>query len=423
MAHHLTSEYRIPVDRLRPGVFIRLEATDWFSHPFLHSSFKINDMQQVEALRLLGIAEVVCVPEKSAVSPLSEGAKQRPPAPGDDSAKAMERLWRIKKERVAQLLDKRRRIARFEESYVNSVRGLENIMRSVLSGQSEAVGEALALVRRLSAFFLKDTESTLHLMNVVSPSEHSYSHPLNVTILAMLLGTEAGLSAGQLEDLGLGALFHDIGKERVEKKLLKRRGLLSRAEQKAIAQHVRFGLEVFGGNVSLPRNALAVLAQHHEYVDGSGYPDGLRGGAVDPLARMVSIANDYDMLCNNQNPARVLTPYQALSAMYTQHCSRYDESLLGLFIRCMGVYPPGTVVQLSNGSIGMVMSVNSERQLAPNLVLYDPGVPRREALIIDLSEEQDLSVEKSVHLSRLPQAVSEYLSPRSRITYYVKAEG
>ena len=129
------------------------------------------------------------------------------------------------------------------------------------------------------------------------------------------------------------------------------------------------------------------------------------------------------MCSSDLDPAESLTPYLALSYMFGQQKKLFDVEVLALFIRCLGVYPPGTVVQLSNGAIGMVMSVNPKNQLNPSIVLYDSDVPKKEALIVDLSDEPDLRVEKSIRLAHLPQEIFDSLSPRTRITYFVDPNG
>jgi HD-GYP domain-containing protein (c-di-GMP phosphodiesterase class II) len=240
-----------------------------------------------------------------------------------------------------------------------------------------------------------------------------------VAILSLMLGSEAGLDQEELVELGMAALFHDIGKERIDKKLLKKRGPLTRPEQEIIDAHCAHGAQMVAAFKAFPRRSVTALAQHHERADGSGHPQGLAGKDIDPLARMLAIADAYDNHCNHADPGESLTPYLALSFMFGQQKRQFDTEYLSLFIRCLGVYPPGTVVQLSNAAIGMVMSVNPDNQLCPSLVLYDPEVPKREALIVDLAEEPDLHVEKSIRLSHLPPEIMEYLNPRARITYYV----
>jgi hypothetical protein len=172
-----------------------------------------------------------------------------------------------------------------------------------------------------------------------------------------------------------------------------------------------------------PKAAINVVAHHHEYINGTGEPEHLKGDEIDMLARIVSITDAYDNHCNYPDPTESLTPYLALSYMFGQQKHLFDIEVLALFIRCLGVYPPGTVVQLSNGAIGMVMSVNPKNQLNPSVVRYDSDIPKKEALIVNLADEDDLRVEKSIRLAHLPPEIFEYLSPRTRITYFVDPSG
>ncbi|MDD4953011.1 MAG: HD-GYP domain-containing protein [Desulfovibrionaceae bacterium] len=423
-------EYRVLVEHLCPGVFIRLERQNWFDHPFLFNSFKIRDQNQIEALRLLGIEEVICVPEKSDCLPNRRPAAETsappeteaaPPAEAAEtpSSGPIDRLWEIKKERIRRLQLKKKRIFECEERYASSTRAIDAMTRELLRGKAHSLAQALELVEALSGRFLSDTESTIHLINVMSPEENIYSHALNVCVLSMILGNEAGLGERDMVALGMGALFHDIGEARIEKKVLRKRGALTKAEQALVRMHPQYGTEMLSGLSGFPERALRIVAEHHECCDGSGYPLGLKRPDIDPLARMAAIANAYDRHCNHPDPDQSLTPYLALSCMFTQQKAIFDKELLSLFIRCLGVYPPGTVVQLSDGAIGMVLSTNPQNQLKPSLVVYDPEIPRKEALVVDLVEEPDLKVEKSIRPSHLPREIFEYLNPRTRISYYL----
>ncbi|SOB59668.1 Metal dependent phosphohydrolase [Pseudodesulfovibrio profundus] len=414
-------EYRISVDLLRPGVFIRLEKTNWFDHPFLFSKFKVKDEEQVALLRNLGITHVVCIPEKSDVLPKrpTAGKKTAPEAKKELSQEVIDRLWEVKKERTRRLREKKLRIAECEEKFNTCIKPFDNILKGVMGGNSQSIEDAIRFVDRLSRYFLDDTESTLHLMNVVDPEEIAYSHPMNVAVLSLMVGREAGLDGKEMLALGLGALFHDIGKYRIPKKLLKKRGPLTKPEQALMDQHAAFGASLLSSIKVFPNAVARIVAHHHERIDGSGGPEQLKGDAIDSLARIVAIADTYDNHTNSKDPDKSLTPYLALSYMFGQQKQLFDVEMLALFIRCLGVYPPGTVVELSNGAIGMVMAVNPKNQLNPSVVLYDDAVPKKEALIVDLAEEPDLRVEKSIRVSHLPQKVRDYLSPRTKITYYV----
>lgn len=416
------TEYRVRVEQLRPGVFIRLERTSWFDHPFLFSNFKIRDDAQVALIRKLGITHVVCIPEKCDVLPAGsakekDDGEEAEPA-RDISQDAIDRLWEVKRERTRRLREKKDRIARCEKRFNACIKLFDSILRNFLGGNVESPGEAVAFVGRLTDYFVGDRESTLHLMNVMDKGEAAYSHPMNVAVLSLMVGHEAGMSGDELTTLGLGALFHDIGKERLDKKLLKKR-TLTRTEQEMVNAHPVLGAKLLLDADVFPREVARIVAQHHERTDGSGYPSGLKSEAIDRMARIVAIADAYDRHCNHADPMESLTPYLALSYMFGQQKTVFDVEILALFIRCLGVYPPGTVVELSNGEIGMVMAVNPKNQLNPSVMLYDPAVPKKEALIVDLADEPDLRVEKSIRLAQLSTQAHDYLSPRARITYYI----
>ncbi|TDT86820.1 putative nucleotidyltransferase with HDIG domain [Pseudodesulfovibrio indicus] len=415
-------EYRIPVDQLRPGVFIRLEKTSWFEHPFLFSNFKVRDFDQIALIKSLGITHVMCIPEKSDVLPAAPEKRteaKRPEPRKQLSQEVIDHLWEVKRERTRRLREKKDQIALCEKRFNACIKTFNDIYRDVAAGRTEGVGHAVGFVARLAALFLDDRESTLHLMNVVDKGESAYSHPMNVAVLSMIVGKEARLDEAEMTVLALGALFHDIGKERLPKKLLKKRGELTRPEQNLLDEHPALGAEIIAGLKGFPDGVARILAQHHERMDGSGVPGGLKGETIDRLARIVAVADAYDNHCNHADPMESLTPYLALSYMFGQQKHLFDVELLALFIRCLGVYPPGTVVELSNGDVGMVMAVNPKNQLNPSVMLHDPEVPKKEALIVDLADEPDLRVEKSIRLAQLPPETLEYLSPRTRITYYV----
>ncbi|MDD3313050.1 HD-GYP domain-containing protein [Pseudodesulfovibrio sp.] len=424
MTNSYAPEFRISVSQLRPGVFIRLEGARWFDHPFLFNSFKVKDAEQIELIRQLGIREVICVPERCDVLPLKPG-RGEPEAAREENgqtARTLDHLLNAKRERSRRLREKKERIARCEERFNACIQAFNAILSSVAGGTAQSVGQAVAFVDRLADYFLEDRESTLHLMHVVDRAETAYSHPMNVAVLSLMVGREAGLPPEAMNALGLAALFHDIGKAGLPRMLLHKRGDMTRSERETLEQHPRRGEAALLGVGGFPDAAARVVAQHHERMDGSGYPDGLTGEAIDPLARILAIADAYDNHTNQPDPGQSLTPYLALSYMFGQQKHLFDMELLALFIRCLGIYPPGTVVELSNGAVGMVMSVNPRNQLNPSVVVYDENVPRREALIVDLADEEDLRVEKSIRLAHLPPKVLEYLSPRTRIAYFVEPE-
>ena len=135
-------------------------------------------------------------------------------------------------------------------------------------------------------------------------------------------------------------------------------------------------------------------------------------------AKVLALVNRYETLCNPSRPAAAITPHEALSLIFAQQKSRFDAVALSAFIRMMGVYPPGSVVQLVDERFALVVSVNSSRPLKPRVVVHEPSVSKHEALILDLELAPHLGIRRSLKPASLPRAAMDYLSPRQRICYF-----
>jgi len=412
----------ISIDSLRIGVFIQLANLKWFAHPFLFNSFKIKGLDQIQILKNLGIREVIYIPEKSDRAPAlfedpprQESIPQSPPAPPLDA------MWDIKKRQTQRMQRRRQQIQQCEKDYDRTIAKVSTVMRKLITGSPEAAAEADHLIQGIVESLLKDPEAIVHLVNVKSKDEVLFYHTLNVAILALVLGKEYGLNAEQARLLGLGALFHDVGKQKIEKNILYKQSQLSPPEIKILQRHPQFGYEIMSQIESFPQEALQIILEHHEAVEGTGYPRGLHGDDISILSKITSIANNYDGLCNKLDPMESMTPYESLCHLYCRQKEQLDSQLLSLFISCLGVYPPGTVVKLNNESIGMVVSINPKRPLRPGILMYDPNVPKNEALLYDLEEFPDLEIDRSLRPSQLPQEIYLYLDPRTRVNYFYEA--
>ncbi len=417
-------EYRVAVDCLDVGVFIRLDIP-WFQHPFLFGSFKIKNKDQIRILRKLGVSDVLVVPEKSDRLPGSAvsvtNSCEMPSDEEDQAVAAAKSLWQIKQERIAKLKAQRERIQVCEKQFSRALGQVKQIMANLDTASKEVVAEAHQFIGELVRTLIADKDVVVHLMNTEEGMENIFYHALNVTVLGLLLGREWGLDADSLRKLGLGLIFHDLGKQRIPKKILRKNQSLTLAELKLVQFHTQYGVEIINARVpSFPPESLEIIRNHHEALDGTGYPDRLIGSEVPHLVRLASVVNTYDNHCNKADPSTSLTPYQALSCMFRNQIVQLDKEIVALLVRSVGVYPPGTIVELSNGSVGLVVSVNSTNSLRPGILLYDSSIPRNEALIIEMEDDPDLSIVKSIHPGKLPAEIYNYLSPRTRVVYFAE---
>lgn len=372
-------------------------------------------------IRHLGVKFVYFNPEQSDASPLPANQPQAEVKKDDALDLEAQKLWQEKQKRIEKLSAYRRRVIQCEKEFERSLARMRSVMTKIRNRPADAVGEAKQLIDDIVEKLMCDDNVTLHLMNGKNEFEDIYFHSLNVAVIVMMIGRAKGYSAEQLKALSFAALFHDMGKIKIPTAILRKQTPLSEPESNYLKLHTKYGLDMANQIEDFPESAKTVIAQHHELRDGSGYPEGLKGDEIDELAQVIIVANAFDNLCHTSIASEQKIPYTALSHLYKNCKHLYKEENLNILIKFMGVFPPGTVVQLSNNMVGLVISVNASHLLFPNVLVYDPAVPRTQAPIIDLASK-DIKIVNAIHPSKLPEKIKEYLNPRSRISYFFDSD-
>ncbi|MDD0842908.1 HD-GYP domain-containing protein [Pseudomonas sp. Gutcm_11s] len=404
----------ISPEQLCVGLYVHLDLS-WWEHNFAFSSFKIKDDNQLQALLELGLAQLRYEPARSDCEPLAV-ATEPTQAPAEQPARP-DPEEQARQSRAAKLSALRKRLAEVDRTFVQASQRVKALNLTLRNQPEEALKAAGEVVRELVDALLGEDGAALHSINGKA-ADDAYVHPLNVTVLALMLGRQLGYDSEACHSIGLGALLHDVGKLEVPSKVLLKAEPLTRPEQQLLQMHVDFGVRR-GHELMLDDEVLRVIQEHHEYCDGSGYPKGLREAAIGRLSRVVSIANSFDNLCNPLNPRDALSPHEALALMFKQQRERFDDVALKAFIRCMGIYPPGSLVQLEDERYALVLAMHPSLPLKPTLILYEPSIPKTEALILDLEQEPTLAIARSLRPAQLPPEAMEYLNPRQQLSYYV----
>ena len=402
----------IDVSELRIGMFVHLDL-GWMSHPFPLSSFRIGDNEQIATIRSLGLTRVRWSPERSdpaQSAPLDSQAGEADVTQAESPEQAERRRRRL------ALALQREAMLQCARQYAEALKSWRTATGMVLSDPTGARERAEAFTQALVQKMLANRELSIRLLTETA-GDRAAAHSLNVSVIALLMGKLFGLSEVDMHDLGMGALLHDIGKVELPSRVRHLEDHFTSAETQVYREHVSHGVTI-GRKMGLTPGALLAIAQHHEQADGSGFPQRLNMDRMTTAARIVSLVNRYDNLCNPVSPARALTPHEALSLMFAQGKHKFDATMLNAFIRMMGVYPPGSVVQLTDERYAIVVAVNSARPLKPRVLVHDSGTPRDEALHINLEAEPALGIRRSLKAGQLPAAAMEYLAPRQRITYY-----
>lgn len=456
----------IAIADLRIGHYIYLDV-GWMGHPFALNSFRITSTDQIATIRGLGLERLRFSPAQSRLpeaepgelaapaatnvtqdgtatttpgTPVQTGLTDTPESQTAEAAVTNEAAAtsapagaavalpsqngaatpkELRREQIAQ---QHAALQRCENQFNDAAHTYRSIVEGIYTHPLESRQQGEAVVDGMIGQMGAAGEEILVRLLSEKAGERTSLHSINVSIVSLLLARAMGSTSEQMRDIGVGALLHDIGKMELPDRLRWNDHDGSEAEKTLYRSHVGKGV-VMAQKLGLSDGAKLIIAQHHELADGSGYPKGLRNDSIYAPARIVALVNRYDNLCNPGNPAQAVTPHEALSLIYAQNRSQYDARVMAVFIRLMGVYPPGSVIELSTGRHALVVSVNSARPLRPNVIIHDPSVPADEALIMDLETNPEIGIRRSVKPLQLPKAAYDYLSPRKRLCYFFERGG
>ncbi|WP_077624936.1 HD-GYP domain-containing protein [Sediminibacillus massiliensis] len=230
------------------------------------------------------------------------------------------------------------------------------------------------------------------LSDVFVNDNYVFNHSLNVTIYSLALGTELGLNRSKLEELGLGAMLHDVGKMFIPQNILQKQSRLTEEEFEIIKGHTESGFEFLRNTPNVPLLAAHCAFQHHERIDGSGYPRGLKDKEIHPHARLLGIADVFDAVTSDRVYRDAMLPHEGLEILYAGAGTLFDKELVEAFRRTIAVYPNGLTVELSDGRTGVVARQNNnlcERPVIRVLEEHGVEIPPYE---LDLSKQLDVVV-------------------------------
>ncbi|OXL82021.1 histidine kinase [Paenibacillus sp. SSG-1] len=230
------------------------------------------------------------------------------------------------------------------------------------------------------------------LMDMNTADHYLYKHSLNVCVYSLVLGIASGYTQDQLMVLGLGSLLHDIGKTQIPQKVLFKPQKLDDEEFRLMQAHAQIGFKILKDEPNIPLLAAHCAFQHHERMNGSGYPRGIKGDDIHEYAQWVALADSYDAMTSHRVYRPAMLPHQAAEVLYGGAGTLYDQKKLELFRDKVAIYPPGLSVKLSTGETGVVSKIHSHMPHRPVVrILQDPeGVPLLAPYEVDLS--QSLSV-------------------------------
>ena len=423
-----TEELKVSVEDLKVGMYVCRLDRPWLESPFLFQGFPLNTPQaiaEVQAvcdhvfvdverssddvvdrlaqLRELGVRRVL----KNSLDHYGELARKsvrryrsftRNGDGGDDGNALVLGAGKVYPEDV----ETEQELGPARQVLETCLRVLRDTFDQVCRTGHLDAGQIVEAVDGVVDSMVRNPDALIWLTRLGDPESYSYRHCINTAIWSVALGRQIGLPRNDLRLLGQGAMCCDLGKAMVPPDILNKTGPLDDDELVEVRSHVQHSLAILEEDQRLDPAVLAMVAQHHEYFDGSGYHQGLSGDAIDLYARVAAIADTFDALINDRVYRHGVPVTEAIREMYQQRGRQFQPELLEEFIHAIGLYPAGTLVELSTGAIGAVIGQSRIRRLRPRvMLLMDADRNRLEHYpIIDLMREDVDSDGQPLHIVR-----------------------
>lgn len=365
-----THQKKIPLNDLRPGMFV----SDVFNEKgvlLFSSNTIINGYHQIEYLRKQGITEVVVVS--------GAGEVVSSPSKCDENNH---------KDSAEQFISFQKQAKQALAVRKNTVEAVRSMMLAAKAGRFFSVGGMMRSVEGLVAQVLENPDAFIGVSEIKSYSEQLYAHSVNVSVMMIGLTSLLGYSKEKVIEAGVAGILHDIGLVKYPDVLVQKEGLHTRQEIELLKKHPAYGIEIVQRfSHDLPASVFHVIAQHHERKNGSGYPQMLRGDQIHEMAMICAITDIYDRLTNGTQQ-NVCLPQEALALIFQGADDEYPRGLVERFTKLLGIYPLGSFVKLESGEMGLVVKVNRNKLLSPQVaMLFDSGGKRLNSpLLRDLSK-------------------------------------
>lgn len=380
------STIKIHISELKIGMFVSKLDRDWQDTPFLMQGFMIESLDDIDSVAEYAEYLWIDAVREEWIPPEQRGVA------GPAIARKKTYINKVNSQAEHQAaLGVYREAKKLTKTLLDDVR-----LGGVVNTE-----QAKATVKDCVNSILRNADALIWMSRLRNEDEYTAEHCLNVCILAIAFGRHIGMSEGELEKLGLCGLLHDVGKMRVPSHILNKREPLTEKEFSTIKAHSVHGRNLLMASPGVPNATVDVAYSHHERVDGTGYPRKLKASGISDFARIICIVDAYDAMTADRCYSTAIASTEALKRIFQSRGTQFDERLALEFIKCVGLYPPGSIVELANGLVGIVLETNHRyRHLPKIIVVKDLNQPLVKEIIVDLNDIQLEKLDKSYVIKR-----------------------
>ena len=367
---------KISVDQVRPGMYVHELCGSWLDNPFWSSTFTLRDRADVHKLQASGVRELWIDTDKGLdVAPDDADQEDESDESDESAAPELDEAPAVIKaapftfapQPHVGMQDEVSVAAKILQKSREAVSAMFEDARMGRLANAEA---ALPLVDDIAASVSRNSAALVSLARLKRADDYTYMHSVAVCAMMVTLAKQLGLPDGEVRDLGLAGLLHDIGKMAIPLEILNKPGRLTDDEFMQVKGHPGAGHEILLQVAGIPAVVLDVCLHHHERIDGKGYPERLGQQTLSHAARMGAICDVYDAITSNRPYKDGWSPTESLRkmALWAKE-GHFDETIFAAFVKCIGIYPVGTLVRLKSDRLGVVTD-NSKSLLRPMVRVF-----------------------------------------------------
>ena len=361
----MASTKRIPIDQLTVGMFIAGLDQPWYKTPFLLHKWLVSNPDDIVQLKRHGI-QVVTIDTARGVdvgaAPIA--VTEAPPSLPEPSPAPSDMVEAVTNGHASHA-------GAAAAVYREAMAAVERVFTDIEAGQPPKLAALKPVVSKLLKQIIEQPEAMMiqFCLDKMRRFDGTLAnHGMDVCVLTLILAVENGCTESEMEALGVGALLHDIGFVRLPRNIYRKTSALTEQEQVLMRQHPQLAATVLSQADRVPETVTRIIAEHHEFQDGTGFPKLVKAGGISPLTQLMALADAYDDLVTTRYGRPPLLPHDAIRQLFVLGAKgRYDKTLVEVAIKVLGVYPLGSLIKLNTSECAVVIGLNHEDRLRPRI--------------------------------------------------------
>lgn len=357
-------EFKIGVQGLKTGMYVSRLDRPWLGTEYPLEGFKVGTDAEVDRLQVLCTHVFIDVTRGSTpeLRYIELDALLEQPEGREEFAALHSTTWQLESDFQGEL-------PQAKHAHEALKRGIDEVMRDLQEGHDLQISKLQGGVQAMIESITRNPTAFNWLKELKRKDDYAYHHALACSVWAASFGRHLGLGRQQLTELTLAGLLFDIGKTRLAPELLANDKSYSESDRRMMDTHVQHGLDILGETPGVSPRIIEAVATHHERHDGSGFPRGLSKGSIPIFGRILGLIDSYDAMTSIRPHMPSRSPHQAVMELYESRDKLFQAELVEQFIQTSGIYPTGSLVELSDGQVGVVTAVHSLKRLRPSVML------------------------------------------------------